>query len=343
MPRLESFIAQLLGHSLSICFVMTLSAQTDPFPASKSWAIAVHGGAGGNASTWTEEKKQAKLDGIRSAMEKGIAVLQAGGSAMDAVEAAVVAMEDNPNFNAGRGAVLTSAGHVELDASIMDGSTLACGAVGCVTRIKNPVVLSRRIMEKTPHILLVGTGAEAYAESQGLPLVPNDYFLTAVTQRTQNTAERSPLSIDNDESHASRIGTVGCVALDSQGNLAAATSTGGLAKKLPGRVGDSPISGAGNYANNDTCAVSGTGIGEEFIRHNVAYDIAAQMRYGGRPLKESIADLFAKRLKPDTGGVIAVSKSGEIELFHNTPNMVCAAADSKGRFEAQLAVTQTDR
>jgi beta-aspartyl-peptidase (threonine type) len=327
-------LAQLILACAGVIVDSMLTHAQDTIPVSPRWAIAIHGGAGGNAATWDEEKRQAKLDGLKSALEAGRLILVDGGTAIDAVEAAVRVLEDNRHFNAGRGAVLTSHGTVELDASIMDGSSLACGAVASVQKIKNPIALARRVMTQTPHVLLVGEGAEEFARQQAIPWVDPDYFISAVSGTVEPDAPHS--GDPSGSTFETRIGTVGCVAFDRHGNLAAATSTGGTSRKMPGRVGDSPIIGAGTYAANDCCAVSGTGIGEEFIRHSVAYDLAAQMRYAGRSLSEAVEDLFRTRLKPDVGGLIAVAKDGTIVLKHNTPTMSCGAADSQGRFEVML-------
>jgi beta-aspartyl-peptidase (threonine type) len=300
-----------------------------------TWAIAIHGGAGGNLLKLDEEARRAKEAGLKEALEAGRTVLKQGGTALDAVEAVIRIFEDNSTFNAGRGAVMTTDGLVELDASIMDGKTLACGAVACVTNVKNPITLAKRVMTETKHVLLVGKGAEEFAASQKLPLVDPSYFLSH-RAISSDSPERLADSASED-SQDSHYGTVGCVALDAQGNLAAGTSTGGTTRKLPGRVGDSPIIGAGNYAANDSCAISGTGIGEEFIRHAVAYDIAAQIRYSGRSIEAAVTEIMQKRLKPDVGGLIALSRNGTIVLQHNTTSMACGAADSTGRFEVYLA------
>ena len=299
-------------------------------PAVK-WAIVIHGGAGGDPAKWDESKIEGRKEGLHRALQTGCDSLSAGGSALDTVEAVIRILEDDARFNAGRGAVLTEDGHAELDASIMDGKTLGCGAVASVTTVKNPISLARRVMTETKHVLLVGKGADEFAQEQRVPLVEPDYFLSRANQaRNLDVAPGSP---NPDEPH---FGTVGCVVLDSNGNLAAGTSTGGTAKKLPGRVGDSPIVGAGTYAANDSCAVSGTGIGEEYIRNSVAYDIAAQMRYAGQPIEAAVTEVMWKKLKPGIGGLIAVSGRGEIVMQHNTPGMSCAAADSSGRFETHL-------
>jgi isoaspartyl peptidase/L-asparaginase-like protein (Ntn-hydrolase superfamily) len=312
-----------------------MAQPNDPSP--RKWAIAIHGGAGGNAATWTEEKKAKRLAGLKQALETGKAILMNGGTSLEAVEATIRVLEDDPAFNAGRGAVVTADGRAELDASIMDGKTHACGGVAAVTNVKNPISLARLVMAETKHVLLVSQGAEAFATEQKVPLVDPSYFLSA-----QPVVDFDPLLVQSpgqiDSSNSSRIGTVGCVCLDTHGNLAAGTSTGGTNKKLHGRVGDSPIIGAGTYASNETCAVSGTGIGEEFIRHSVAYDISAQMKYAKRTVEGAVAEVIGHRLQPDDGGVIALSKNGEITMQHNTPSMSCGAADSQGRFEVMLGV-----
>ena len=310
-----------------------MAFSADPPNASKTWALAVHGGAGGNLAKMDDEAKKLRKEGLARGLEAGKTVLANGGSALEAVEAVVRTFEDDSKFNAGRGAVLTSAGHVELDASIMDGKTKNCGAIACVTNIKNPITLAKLVMTETKHVLLVGKGAEDFAATQNVPMVDQAYFLSA-HRRDQQPVVTSTSQPSEDPHY----GTVGCVALDSHGDLAAGTSTGGTANKMPGRVGDSPIVGAGTYASNDTCAVSGTGVGEEFIRHAVAYDIAAQMRYANRSLEAAMTKIMKERLKPDVGGLIAVSKDGTIVMQHNTPGMACGAANSQGRFDTYLQV-----
>ncbi|PAY18092.1 DUF4440 domain-containing protein [Rhodopirellula sp. SM50] len=299
----------------------------------KRWAIVIHGGAGGDPSKWSDEKRKARLDGLEAALKIGRDLLVGGGSSLDAVEAVIRSLEDNASFNAGRGAVLTQAGNAELDASIMDGRNRACGAIAGVTTIKNPIMTARLVMTDTKHVLLVGRGAEAFAASQNVPLVDPKYFLS---RRGRTPQEPDP-------SEHPHLGTVGCAALDSEGNLAAGTSTGGTPKKLPGRVGDSPIVGAGTFADNASCAVSGTGVGEEYIRNAVAYDIAAQMLYADRSLETAITEIMTERLQPGIGGLIGVSHDGQIVMQHNTPGMSCAAADSNGRFETHLVLDHGGR
>ena len=256
--------------------------------------------------------------GLAHALEAGYEVLRRGNS-LDAVCAAVVALEDSPLFNAGRGACYNTDEKHELDASVMDGATLRAGAVAAVSRIRNPVLAARAVMEKSRHVLLAGRGAERFARAHGLELVPDSYFAT----QSRLAALRKKL--------VGHHGTVGAVARDANGNLAAATSTGGYTGKLPGRVGDSPIIGAGNYADN-ACAVSGTGLGEAFIRGVLAYDVAARMRYLGEPLAKAARAAMRKLagLQGD-GGLIAVDRRGNIVMPFNSEGMYRAAIDRNGR------------
>lgn len=286
------------------------------------WAIVIHGGAGSDPQNWTEDKTRIREAGLKRALEAGSKALADGRSALDTVELVIRILEDDAAFNAGKGAVLTKEGKAELDASIMDGKTRACGAVAGLTATKNPIHLARRVMTETRHVLLAGQGADEFAQQQKVPLVPPDYFL-------------SKARFDEDKPH---FGTVGCAVLDAEGNLAAGTSTGGTSRKLPGRVGDSPIVGAGTYAANDTCAVSGTGVGEEYIRNSVAYDVAARMRYANQSLQEAVTTIMQQTLQAGVGGIIALSKDGNIVMQHNTPGMSCGAADSSGRFETHLVL-----
>lgn len=302
-------------------------------PSPKHWAIAIHGGAGGNPSKWSDQRRQERQRGLENALKIGRDLLADGGSSLDAVEAVIRSLEDDALFNAGRGAVVTKVGKAELDASIMDGKTRSCGAIAGVTTVKNPISTARLVMTDTKHVLLVGPGADAFAASKKVPLVKPDYFLS-------NRLRKTKVVDDPGELH---FGTVGCVALDTAGNLAAGTSTGGTAKKLPGRVGDSPIVGAGTFADNKSCAVSGTGVGEEYIRNAVAYDIAAQMIYANRSLESAVTEIMTERLKPGVGGLIGVSHDGQIVLQHNTPGMSCGAADSNGRFETFLVLDNGGR
>jgi beta-aspartyl-peptidase (threonine type) len=284
-------------------------------------AIAIHGGAGAMPKRAMTKASEARYHaGLTRALEAGYRVLKKGGSSLDAVCAAVVALEDSPLFNAGRGACYNADAKHELDASVMEGATLRAGAVAAVTRVRNPVLAARAVMEKCSHVMLVGRAADRFAGKQGLKLEKPEYFHT--------TSRLAALK----EKRVGHHGTVGAVALDSNGNLAAATSTGGHTGKMPGRVGDSPIIGAGTYADNRACAISGTGLGEAFMRGVLAYDVAARMRY----LKESlqaatqaaISNLSA--LKGD-GGLVAVDRDGNIVMPFNSEGMYRAAIDANGR------------
>jgi len=321
-------------------------------PAAIQWAIALHTGAGSTARDLKPEEREPLEASLRAAITVGKDVLENGGTAMDAVEKVVIALEDNPFFNAGKGAVFTRAGTHELDASIMDGETLRCGAVGGVKAQKNPVKVARLVMENTPHILLSGGEADAFGAKHGCEQVTQDYFYTEKrfrqlqeyfkTQKLEPldkpgypiklSAAKSPASQHDDGTR----GTVGCVALDTHGNLAAATSTGGLTGKMPGRIGDTPIIGAGNYANNKSCAASGTGKGEEFIRNSITSRVALLMEERKIPVEEAVRICMKDVLKPGEGGVIAVDHDGHISMQANTGAMPRAAADSTGRFETAI-------
>jgi beta-aspartyl-peptidase (threonine type) len=260
-------------------------------------------------------------------------------------------LEDDPQFNAGRGAVFTRAGEHELDASIMDGATLRCGAVAGVKFQKNPIKAARMVMERTPHILLAGERADAFGGENGLEQVEQNYFYTenrfndlqeALDKLGLERLEAPAYPIPNAAQSANEVqaengsGTVGCVALDMQGNLAAATSTGGLSGKMPGRVGDTPVIGAGNYANNQSCAVSGTGIGEQFIRHAISAKVAWLVAERELPLDEAVRHCLHKVLQPGDGGIIAIDSQGRISLQATTDSMPRGAADSTGRFETAI-------
>ena len=295
----------------------------------RAWAIAIHGGAGSSPDSRTQAENDAYLASLRSALRKGTSILEEGGTALDAVEQVILLLEDDPLFNAGKGAVFNHDGRHELDASLMDGESLGCGAVAGVTTVKNPISLARLVMERTRHVLLGGVGADRFAEEMGVEPVGQDYFYT---QGSHDSLQRF---LKSERREAGEHGTVGAVALDRAGNLAAGTSTGGLTGKKHGRVGDSPIIGAGTYAKNATCAVSGTGVGEEFIRHGVAQRISDLMEYRGLSL-DSAAQQVIALLDEGVGGVIAVGHDGTISLVFNTAGMARGAADSTGRFDVQL-------
>jgi asparaginase (EC 3.5.1.1) len=309
--------------------------------SSQPIAFAVHGGAGviKKESTTPEREAQYRLK-LTEAVTAGYRVLQRGGSALDAVVTAIVLLEDSGIFNAGRGAVFTNVGTCELDASIMNGANRAAGAVAGVRRIKNPIRAARAVMEHSPHVLMVGSGAEAFAAERGLTLVSPKYFGTEEGRRElerikAEEAKRKKVAqqLHPDKTHVSKFGTVGAVALDAQGNLAAGTSTGGMSNKRFGRVGDTPIIGAGTYADNATCAVSCTGHGEYFIRSVVAYDIAALMAYKGLSLKEAAEEVILRKLVAlgGVGGAIVLDRQGNIAMPFNSPGMYRASIGPDGR------------
>ena len=291
--------------------------------ANTNYVIVVHGGAGVWRKELTAERERACRDGISEALRAAESVLKTNGTSLDAVEAAVRVLEDSPMFNAGKGAVLTSEGAAELDASIMEGLKHRAGAVAGVRRIKNPISAARLVMEKSPHVLLAGDGAEKFAKEQGVKLVSPSYFITPFRKeqwkRVREQAKKKARAAA--EAHDA-IGTVGAVVLDRHGNLAAATSTGGMVNKKFGRVGDSPIIGAGTYADNATCAVSGTGHGEYFIRAAVAHNTSALMKYKGLKLVDASAQaLKAVADLGGTGGLIAVDRAGNVAMPFNTEGM----------------------
>jgi beta-aspartyl-peptidase (threonine type) len=291
---------------------------------SGGFVLAIHGGAGTiRRAQLTPERERRYHEALRDALRAGHAILAAGGASLDAVTAAVVSLEDCPLFNAGRGAVFNARGRHELDAAIMDGATLKAGAVAGVRRAKNPVRVARAVMERSPHVLLGGAGADAFARRQKLELVAPDYFSTP--QRVlalQRAKQRARGAVREAASAADRHGTVGAVARDVYGNLAAATSTGGFTNKLAGRIGDSPVIGAGTYADNDTCAVSATGDGDFFLRAVFAHDLSARMRYAGEPLARAARSALARvAALGGTGGLIAVDRAGRVVLPFNTEGM----------------------
>ena len=348
---------QLIGAMVAWTALTGASAMAQPSQA-RHWAIAVHGGAG------DIERSKLGPDGDRSyraslakAVEAGAAVLDRGGSSLDAVEAAVRVLEDDPLFNAGRGAVFAADGTNEMDAAIMDGATLRAGAVADVTRTRNPIALARAVMEKTPYVFLVGPGADAYSVQAGLEQEPPAYFFTesrwqSLVKQLQKEGKpipprpagalppdkTVPVAQLDEAADTHRFGTVGVVALDRRGNMAAGTSTGGLQGKMPGRVGDSPLIGAGTYASNQSCAVSGTGVGEYFIRYTVAREVCALVQYKGFALQQAADEVVQKRLAPihGDGGVIAVAPDGQLVWSFNTPGMFRARQVEGGAIEVHI-------
>jgi beta-aspartyl-peptidase (threonine type) len=300
-----------------------------------TWAIALHGGAGVIERDALGTEKAEHLAALDRALSIGVDVLKSGGTSLDACERVVRALEDDPHFNAGRGAALNERGVHELDAGIMDGHTLACGAVTGVRTVKNPITLARGVMEKTRHVLIAGDGAEEFATKLGVERVPNEYFTTPARRKMLEETLREKQGASA-AAPASTYGTVGCVALDLHGNLAAATSTGGLTGKKPGRVGDTPIFGAGTFADNRTCAVSGTGTGEQFIRHSVARSISDRMLLARETSEEAARFVVFKTLSPDDGGVIVVDRDGNIVMVYNSDGMFRACANSHGRRDVKI-------
>ncbi len=294
------------------------------------YAIAIHGGAGTILrSIMTPEKETAYKKALEDAILAGETILKKGGSSLNAVEAAIRTMEDNPLFNAGKGAVFTHDGKNEMDASIMTGKDLMGGACAGVQNIKNPISLARAIMEKSEHVFMAGLGAQEFAKKNNIEFMPDDYFFTEARFEQLKKAKETD-SIVMDHNDEKKFGTVGAVALDLQGNLAAGTSTGGMTNKKHGRVGDTPILGAGTYANNNTCAISCTGHGEFFIRSVVAYDISCLMEYKGLTLKQACEKVVMDKLVKigGEGGLIALDSKGNIELPFNSEGMYRASKKS---------------
>lgn len=300
----------------------------------KNYSIAIHGGAGTLVKGLMTEALETKYkNALQAALDAGSKVLEENGTALDAVEASVVVLEDSPLFNAGKGAVFTHTGTHEMDAAIMDGKNLEAGAVSLITGIKNPISLSRDIMEKSDHVFLAGDGAMEFAAKNGYEVKDADYFYDEVRyQQWQNIKESDKFQLDHSVKKDSKFGTVGAVALDMHGNIAAATSTGGMTNKKWGRVGDSPMIGAGTYANNETCAVSCTGSGEFFIRGVVAYDVSCLMEYKGLSLEEAAKEVIQNRVLKigGDGGLIAVDTKGNITMPFNTEGMYRAFKKSNG-------------
>jgi beta-aspartyl-peptidase (threonine type) len=350
--------------------IPALSADKIDEMHSKTFGIVIHGGAGTILKkNMTDSLETAYREKLTEAVSVGYQILEKGGEAMDAVTATITIMEDSPLFNAGKGAVFTNKGKNELDASVMDGKTLDAGAVAGVTTVKNPINLAVEVMNNSPHVLLSGEGAEIFAREKGFEMTDPSYFYTqkrfqALQQVKAKTSLRpleSPqgdsdialaknqsgtsnfLSHSNLDSYDpyikdSKYGTVGCVVLDKNGNLAAGTSTGGMTNKKWSRIGDAPIIGAGTYANNETCAVSSTGWGEYFMRGLVAYDISAMMEYKGISLKEATHEVIQNKLTKlgGTGGIVSIDYEGNVSMEFNTPGMYRAHMNSKGELVVKI-------
>lgn len=295
----------------------------------KKYAIAIHGGAGTILRTaMTPEKELAYRSALESAILSGESILKKGGASIDAVEAAIQSLEDNALFNAGKGAVFNHEGINELDASIMNGKNLMAGAVASIKNIKNPISLAKLVMNQSEHVFLAGSGAMDFAKKMEVPFMPDDYFFVQARYEQFLLAKESDsILLDHTSENQKKFGTVGAVALDVNGNLAAGTSTGGMTNKKNGRVGDTPVIGAGTYANNNTCAISCTGHGEFFIRSVVAYDISCLIEYKGLSLKEACDLVVKEKLVKlgGEGGLIAIDKNGHIELPFNSEGMYRAS------------------
>lgn len=344
-----------LAYFVSILLVFTSCKNEPKLPveniqqdkAKQEFSIIIHGGAGTILKeNMSAEKEAAYKATLEEAIKVGYNILKNGGSSLDAVQKTINVMEDSPLFNAGKGAVFTNAGTNEHDASIMDGKTLNAGASAGTTIVKNPINLARTVMDNSPHVMLSGNGANTFAKEQGLQIVEPDYFYTEKRHKSLEKIKEK-LELDHDDKTAffydediknSKFGTVGCAALDKNGNLAAGTSTGGMTNKRWGRIGDSPIIGAGTYANNNTCAISSTGWGEYFIRAMVAHDISALMDYKDVSLKEAAKEVIQNKLTNlgGTGGVVAIDKYGTMVAEFNTAGMYRATMNDKGELSISI-------
>lgn len=321
----------LMAASMAGCTAQAPGPSPAPEPE-RRWGMVIHGGAGNFTIESIADRQGEMRTAMTDALLAGHRILAAGGSSVDAVQAAVVVLEDSPHFNAGKGAVFTNAGTNELDASIMDGRTMMAGAVAGLKRIRNPIRLARLVMDKSPHVMMVGDGAEAFAREQGgIEFVPQSYFRTELRwqqlQRAimEENARKGAMVVprSNDPGSDTYFGTVGAVAVDRAGNVAAATSAGGLTNKRWGRVGDSPIIGAGTYASNQSCGISATGTGEYFIRFTVARDICARVEYRGTDAQQAADEVVMKVLKQagGDGGVVGMDRFGRPLMSFNTTGM----------------------
>ena len=354
MKKIVSFLL------IALIFVVPIAAQKGSFsevrqlqsPQNPRLGFMIHGGAGViRRGDLTPQKEKEYKDKLEEALFAGYKALQSGKSSLDAVEIAIKILEDSPLFNAGKGAVFTADGKNELDAAIMDGSNLKAGAVAGLHKVKNPISLARAVMEKSPHVMMIGNGAEKFAKSVGIELVPEKYFWTQerwdqLQQIIKREKEKEKQKKQNPSSQntefevekAEKYGTVGAVALDSMGNIAAGTSTGGMTYKKFGRVGDVPIIGAGTFANNETCAVSATGWGEYFIRLGVARDISALMEYRAMPVQNA-ADMVIKTKLQNLGGdggIIAMDKFGNMAISFNSEGMYRAYINTEGKAVVEI-------
>lgn len=338
----------LCASLISILMGCSSSPEQQKQLIANEFAIVIHGGAGTILKkNMTPEKELAYKQKLTEAIRVGYTILKNGGTSADAVEKTIHVMENSPLFNAGKGAVFSNAETNELDASFMDGKTQNAGAVAGVKDIKHPISAARKVMTDSEHVMLSGEGASVFAKAKGLELVPPSYFYTERRFKAlQKIKEKEKTALNHDKKLSfydediknSKFGTVGCVALDKQGNLTAGTSTGGMTNKRWGRIGDAPIIGAGTYANNATCGVSSTGWGEYFIRGMVAYDIAAQMEYLQKPLKAATQDVIQRKLTQlgGTGGVVAIDRLGNMSFEFNTAGMYRASMNDKGELVVKI-------
>ena len=338
-----------LLFSLIVLFGCNLQSETSSNQKTNEFAIIIHGGAGTILKkNMTPEKESEYKAKLTEAIKVGYKILKNGGTSQEAVMKTIQVMEKSPLFNAGKGAVFTNAGTNELGASFMDGKTLNAGAVAGVKDVKSPIELAIKVMTDSEHVMLSGEGASIFAKEKGLEIVDPKYFFTEKRFNSlQRIKDREKTELDHDDKTANfydsdiknaKFGTVGCVALDKEGNIAAGTSTGGMTNKRWGRIGDAPIIGSGTYANNNTCGVSSTGWGEYFIRSQVAYDISAQMEYQNKTLKEATSNVIQDKLTKlgGTGGVVALDKNGNMSFEFNTSGMYRASMNDKGELIVKI-------
>ncbi len=338
-----------LLFSLIVLFGCNLQSETSSNQKTNEFAIIIHGGAGTILKkNMTPEKESEYKAKLTEAIKVGYKILKNGGTSQEAVMKTIQVMEKSPLFNAGKGAVFTNAGTNELDASFMDGKTLNAGAVAGVKDVKSPIELAIKVMTDSEHVMLSGEGASIFAKEKGLEIVDPKYFFTEKRFNSlQRIKDREKTELDHDDKTANfydsdiknaKFGTVGCVALDKEGNIAAGTSTGGMTNKRWGRIGDAPIIGSGTYANNNTCGVSSTGWGEYFIRSQVAYDISAQIEYQNKTLKEATSNVIQDKLTKlgGTGGVVALDKNGNMSFEFNTSGMYRASMNDKGELIVKI-------
>jgi len=336
MNKTKAFILLLLSLTLLMCDAPKEQNHQNKF------GLVIHGGAGSmERENYSTEQITAYETKLNEALEKGYLVLKNGGTSIDAVEQTIIVLENSPLFNAGKGAVFTANGLNELDAAIMDGSNLNAGTVAGITTVKNPIKLARAVMENSKHVMMVGKGAEVFAKKQNLEIVEPEYFYTE--DRWNILKKIKEREAKKDESYLNKysdykFGTVGCVALDKNGNFAAGTSTGGMTNKKFGRVGDVPIIGAGTYANNNTCALSATGHGEFFIRNVVTHDISALMEYKNLSLNQAANEVVMNKLvkQKGSGGIIGIDKNGNISMTFNTKGMFRGFKTSNGKSSIKI-------